>query len=106
MAVRKYLLLNTKRVDVTIGDLPSKVPIRVFTVDESKKECDKKSEEREKITLAWSHFAYTDLRWKTGTERGGKVLLLLIMECEPLHYRSPCVCFCLLIRKQIYNTGQ
>lgn len=73
MAVRKYLLLNTKRVDVTIGDLPSEVPIRVFTVDESKKERDRNNEEREKIALACSHFAYSDPRRKTGKDRGSKV---------------------------------
>lgn len=55
------MLLDTKRIDVTIGDLPSEVPIWVFTVDGSKKECDKKNESRENIAFAfaWSHFAYT-----------------------------------------------
>lgn len=73
MEVRKYRLFNTKRVDVAIGDLPSEVAIRVFTVDESKRKCDKKNEEREKITLAWSHFAYTDL----GRVRCGNLLLIM-----------------------------
>lgn len=73
MAVRKYLLLNTKRVDVAVGDLPSEEAIRVFTVDESRKKCDKKKEEREKITHAWSHFAYTDLR----RARRGNLLLIM-----------------------------
>ena len=55
------MLLDTKRIDVTIGDLPSEVPIWVFTVDGSKKECAKKNESRENIAFAfaWSHFAYT-----------------------------------------------
>lgn len=57
------MLLDTKRIDVTIGDLPSEVPIWVFTVDgrSNKKECDKKNESRENIAFAfaWSHFAYT-----------------------------------------------
>ena len=65
-------MLNTKRINVTIGDLPSEVPIWVFTVDGSKKECDKKNESRENIAFAfaWSHFAYT--------EGLGRVLLLSV----------------------------
>lgn len=54
----KHLLLNTERVNVTIGELPSEEPIWVFTLGSTKKK-EKQKNERRKNTDASSHFGHT-----------------------------------------------